>query len=114
MNKLDNFVFGQPASNDPSFKDLETNLDKYFTNLRRILNNGLDFTDNFNCTVVTLTTNATPGVVTVITHNLKRVPVGCLVLERNKAGHIFTTAKNAAGYSIASDVASLTVTLVIL
>lgn len=114
MSKLDSFVFGQPPPTDPAFKDLEDNLDKYFVKLKTILNAGLNFTDNFNCYIITLTTNATPGAPTVITHSLKRIPVGCLVIEQDKAGSIFKTAKDSSTYTIASDVASMTATLIIL
>lgn len=114
MSKLDNFVFGQPAPQDPALIDLENNLDKYFVKLRILLNQGLDFADNFNCFVTTITTDPTPGNTTVITHSLKRVPVGFLVLEQDKSGNIFKSSKTAATYTLKADVGSITATIVIL
>lgn len=95
-------------------KDLEQTLDKIFSKIRDILNNGLNFSDNFECHVETITTDATPGNSTVITHNLKRTPVGCLVLEKDKAAHIYKSASTTTTYTVKSDVASVTATLVIL
>jgi hypothetical protein len=113
MPQLDNFIFPTESLKDEYHKSFETNLNKYLLLLRRIINNGLNFSENFNCLVTTITTNATPGVATAITHSLKRIPVGVLIAEKNKAAHIYTSAKDATTYSIKSDVASVTVTLII-
>ena len=99
--------------------DFDKNIEKSFTRLTdqltRILNKGIQFGENFDAYIVTLTTNATPGVETAITHGLKKIPLGCLVLEKNKAAHIYLGAsgKSATVYNVASDIASVTATLMI-
>lgn len=114
--KLDMFVFPAERPESHQQRDAEQNLDRLFVKLRMMLNNGLNFKENFNCYVTTITTNATPGVETTIAHGLKRIPAGFIILETDKAGHIFTgsTAKSATNYYVRSDVASVTATLVII
>lgn len=107
-----------PSANPPQTpfeKDVDRSLDKQFTETAEILNNGIRFLDNFDGFIVTLTTDATPGVETAIAHGLKRVPTGCLVLEKNKAAHIFSgpTAKDSTTYYIQSDVAEVLATVMI-
>lgn len=97
-------------------KDLERSLDIFFAQFRDLLNNGLIFADNFNCYVVTVTTPATPGNELAISHTLKRTPIGCFPIEKDKAAHIYKgpSGKNSTTYNIVSDVASVTTTLIIL
>jgi len=106
----------QSSNNPPENqyeKDLEYSLDKIFTAIGEILNGGLNFQDNFSCYKTTVITHATPGNTTVLTHGLKRTPVGCLVVEKDKAAHIYTSAKSATTYTIKSDVSSVTITIII-
>ena len=115
-NQLEGFIFPEKAPDDLSVKILEQNLDKFFSALRAIINNGLTFTDNFNCHIEIITTNATPGVETAVTHGLKRIPVGLIILERlNKGGDIYLggSGKDATTYNLASDVASLNAKIMI-
>ena len=96
--------------------DLERSLDILVSALREILNKGISIDDNLDAFRTTITTSATPGVETAIAHGLKRRPIGCLVLEKDKAGQIFlgTSGKDAERYYVQSDVASVTATLLIL
>lgn len=115
MPTLPNFRVGDAAPEDDFSKDLEKNLDSFLTLVRTILNGGLRFADNFDCHIETITTSATPGVETAITHGLKRTPTGCFALEKDKAAHIYKGAsgKSETTYNVASDVASVTATLII-
>lgn len=112
---VDNFIFGEEPPKTDFEKKLEINLDKFFQQVRGILNKGIRFSDNFDGYITTITTDPTPGVQTALSHGLKRVPTGCLVLESNKAAHIFLGAsgKSADTYNVQSDVASVTATLFI-
>lgn len=112
--KLDRFLPTAEPPGTPYEKDLDKYLEKIFAQLGSLLNQGLNFADNFDCYVTTVTTSATPGTPTDITHGLKRSPVGCLVLEKDKAAHIYKTSKSSTLYSVASDIASVTATLIIL
>ena len=84
-------------------------------NLRKILNKGIRFSDNHDLFTTTITTNATPGNESAISHGLKRVPIGCIVAETNKAAHLYLgpSGKSASIYNIASDVATVTATVII-
>lgn len=115
MTQLDRFQVPDDPPKDEHVKTLEISLDKIFTVIRQILNNGLRFSENFDSAITTLTTSATPGTETAIAHGLKRIPTGCIVLEQTKAGHLYRGAsgKDATNYYVASDVASLTVRVII-
>lgn len=94
-------------------RDLDKSLNAMFADFYHMLAGGLLFSDNFDGHTVTFTTDATPGVETAIEHGLKRVPTGFLILEKNKAAHIFggSTDKTSTHYYIQSDAESVTVTL---
>lgn len=115
MSQLESLKFSDVPPKDAYEKDLEFALDKFSLRLREILNNGLNFSDNFNGYLTTITTSAAPGTETAIAHGLKRVPVGCIVIEKDKAAHIYLGAsgKDATNYYVRSDVASVTATLLI-
>lgn len=107
-----------PSSNtpaDPYAKDLDRSLDKIFAILFEILNNGISFDDNFDAFKSEITTDATPGTETAIAHGLKRIPVGMLVLEKDKPAHIYKgpTDKDETNFYIASDVALVKATILI-
>lgn len=115
MSQLEKFTVGETPPKDEFDQTLEISLDKIFSAIRGILNNGIRFNENFDAAITTLTTNATPGVETAIAHGLKRIPLGCLVLEKTKAGHLYRgpSGKDSTNYYVASDVASLTVRVMI-
>lgn len=115
MSQLEKFILGEIPPKDEHQKSLEINLDKIFTALRLMLNNGLRFNENFDAAITVVTTNATPGVETAIAHGLKRIPIGCIVLEKTAAGHLYRgpSGKDATNYYVASDIASLTARVMI-
>lgn len=115
MSQLPRFSTGDNAPATHYEKDLERSLDKQFEKIGEILNKGLRFADNFDAYIGALTTNATPGVETAIAHGLKRVPSGFLVIQKDKAAHIYngSTAWTADNIYVRSDVASVTATLII-
>ena len=97
-------------------RDLEKALDKFFSELRAILNNGIRPGDNLDAQTVSVTTHATPDTEIAVAHTLKRVPTGYIVLGRDKAGLIYTgaTAFSASSIYLKSNVASVTATILIL
>ena len=115
MPYIERFPAGEAKPGNEFEKNLELSLDKIFSQIKDILNNGIHFNDNFDAAITTLTTNATPGVETAIAHGLKRVPLGYLVLEQTSAGHIYRgpSGKDATNYYVASDVASVTIRIMI-
>lgn len=114
MSQLTKFNVGEKQPDTPWGMSLEKELDRYFTKLNQIINKGLTFADNFDGYIGEITTDATPGNSTAITHGLKRTPTGIIVLEQNKAGSIYKVSKSATQYVIASDVASMTATVLVI
>lgn len=108
----------RPSSSPPQNpweSDVDRALDRQFSDIYTMLAAGLLFTDNFDAYITEFTTDATPGVETAIEHGLKRVPTGFLVLEKNKAAHLFkgSTEKTSTQYYVQSDTSSVKVKLMI-
>lgn len=114
MSQVTKFNVGDKPPADPWSRDLEKELDRYTSKVTQLLNKGLNLADNFDGYIGSFTTDATPGVSTTLTHGLKRVPTALIVLEQDKAGSIFKVSKSATAYVVASDVASLTATVIII
>lgn len=115
MSQLNPLNLGTAPPDTDYTKNLEKTLDEAFQRLREILNKGLLFADNFDAYIATITTDATPGLETAITHGLKRVPSGYLVMSRDKAAIIYdgASAWTATTLYIRSDVASVTAKVIV-
>ncbi len=113
--KLSTYKPADSAPSTPWEKDADKSLDRIFAELKAMLNSGLGFVENFDCAIVNIVTNATPGVETAITHGLKRIPKGFLVLEKDKAAHLLVgqTTKTSTTYYVQSDVATVRATVMI-
>lgn len=96
-------------------ESLEEELRSFSIELSKILNKGLDFTDNFNMHIQSVTTDAVVGTETAISHNLKRVPSDFIVGSQDKAGTIYkgASAWTATTIYIRGSVASITAKLYI-
>jgi len=66
-------------------KSLEEELLSFSGELSQILNGGLKFSDNFNAVTVNITDTGTANSENTVAHTLKRVPVGFIVVNTNKA-----------------------------
>jgi hypothetical protein len=115
MTQIEKIDIGKATPETDFDKNLEKAFLRNIEQLTEILNKGIRFEDNFSAYITTFTTSGTPGVETAITHGLKRIPSGFVVLEKDKAAHIYKGAsgKSATTYYVASDVASVTVTVMI-
>lgn len=107
---------GNVAPDNDFEKNLEKGLLKLAEQVREILNGGLRFEDNFSIELKTITTHATPDTETAYTHTLKRVPIGFIVYDRNKAGILYagSSANTATTIYIRSNVASVTAKILII
>lgn len=71
---------------------LEKALQIYCYDLAGILNNGLKFSDNFDGQIIDVADTGAADVANVISHTLKRVPTGFLVIDTNKAVAAYRSA----------------------
>lgn len=94
---------------------LEQELLSYSLELATLLNAGLKFSDNFNAEIKTYTTNAVANTTDAVTHTLKRVPSGFLVINLDKAGIVYDsgTAWTATTISLKCSVATTIVKVLI-
>lgn len=61
-------------------------------NLAAMLNQGLNFTDNFAGALLSFTSNATPDTQDTTPHGLRRAPSYFLVLDIDKGGVVYRSA----------------------
>jgi hypothetical protein len=60
----------------------------FFAELKQLINNGLQFADNFNGKTLTLTFSAS-ATDTALTHGLGRVPTGYIILKRSASMTVY-------------------------
>lgn len=101
-------------------RDVNSDLDTVFLCLSgrirfgandNVINKGENILGQF----VTYTTNATPDTQDTVPHNLASIPVGYIVVNRNKNGGVYTSAAaTSSNLFLKCSVASTTVTLFLL
>lgn len=90
-------------------------LSELVTALSNIMEKGIKIDDNLDLCIVTYTSNATPDTEDTITHTLRRVPIGRLVIRQDKAASFYDggTSWDSAAIYLKCDVASVAATIVI-
>lgn len=78
-----------PEPQDKRERDLQYALTNFSRFLIDLLNGGLRFADNFDAEIKSITTNGTANTEDAVSHSLKRVPTGYLILNRDKAGVVY-------------------------
>lgn len=99
-------------------KNLADELTRWSSDLAKVINKGIKFSDNFNAQLVSYTSHATPDTESSAAHTLGRVPSGYLVLYRSKAGVLYQgpstgTAWTATAIYLKCNVASTAFSLLI-
>ena len=96
-------------------KSLEVELQNYVKDLANLLNGGVKFSDNFNANLITVSDTGVADTTFVVTHNLKRVPIGYMPFYLNKAGVVYDagTPWTASAIYLKCNVASTLVKLLI-
>ncbi len=110
-------TFNQEGATETLYRRLEQDMNKLFLALQSRLRFG-DANDgakgeNISGEFQVLTTSATPNAENTIAHTVGSVPVGYLVMKRDKAAHVYlgTTAWTDTNVYLKSDVASVAVTI---
>lgn len=70
-------------------RGLEEELLRFMGELSGILNGGVTFADNFNAQIITISDTGVADAQNTVTHTLQRVPIGFIVLNRNKGGVMY-------------------------
>ena len=70
-------------------KNLEQELLSFSIELSNILNGGVNFPDNFDAEILSVADSGTANTEFTVSHTLKRVPIGFIVLNINKAGVVY-------------------------
>ena len=81
MTQVDDRIF----PDDPNKLEIESLL----RNLKSILNNGIQFGENFDVSIVTVTHDTGADTEVSTTHTLGRIPTGFIVYEKSVAGIIY-------------------------
>lgn len=80
------------ANTDGALTDILKLFRERDANLEAILNQGINFSDNFNGKILSYTTNATPDTEDAIPHGMKLVPISFIVIDINKGGVAYRSA----------------------
>ena len=89
MSILQPVILPKTESDDDVVNDLILILSRFFADIRSLTDQGLGFSDNMDCRIVSYTTNATPDTEDAITHTLGKIPVGYIITYQDKAGSIY-------------------------
>jgi hypothetical protein len=94
---------------------LEQELLSFIAELAQAVNKGLKFEDNFNAAIITVADSGVADSENTVAHTLKRVPIGFLVLNINKAGTVYDsgTAWTTENIYLKCDVVSCAIKLLI-
>lgn len=99
---------------DKDLKDLKSVLADLINNLNVILDAGIDFDDNVDCVFVTYTTNAIANTQDTVAHGLGKIPVGYIVVNRDKVGIVYKSSTfTDSNLFLKCNVASTAVTLLV-
>jgi len=109
---IDRLDLGQSAANNDFDRAISKNFQRLMDQLVELFNGGLNFTDNFECTIASVTIALTD---TEIPHTLKRVPVGYIVMGRDQAGIVYdgAIAWTTENIYVRSSVASLKIKIMV-
>ena len=96
-------------------KDIFRSLTEQDDNLGALLDAGLNFDENFDSVYVSFTSSATPNAENTVAHTLGKVPTGFIVVDKNKAAHLYRNGTTATKTNIylKSDVASVAFTILV-
>ena len=113
MSTISGKILPQPGTIQE--KDLYFTLDELITDLRKIINRGITFSDNVNCRLVTFTTSATPDAENTVAHTLGSIPTGYLVYSQDKAGSLYlgTTTWTTTNIYLKCSIASIAYKVII-
>lgn len=94
---------------------LEQELFSAWPELATIINRGLNFSDNFNCTISTVADTGAANTEFSIAHGLKRIPTGYLVIRRSAGGVVYDsgTTFTTANIYLKCTTANTTLTVII-
>lgn len=100
------------------FRALDDNalrlLNQQNENLDTLLNLGLNFSENFDCKIITYTSNAIANTQDTVAHTLGKTPIGAIPIRQDKAGSLyFSATENATNLYLKCSVASVAFKLLI-
>jgi len=101
---------------DDILSDLFESLKKYTIKLADVINGDLRFEENINADIVTVADTGAANTEKAVTHSLKRIPNGFVVISIDKAGYCYDsgTAFTSTTIYIKCSVANAAVKLLII
>jgi len=102
----ESIVFPKPENQKEI--DLYQSLHDFINDVSRILNGGIKFSDNVDCTLVSFTSNSTPDTEDTTAHSLGKTAIGFIVYDQDKAGSLYKSkAHDSTNIYTKCDVASV-------
>jgi hypothetical protein len=99
----------------PFDKDLLTALSNWGFVLKSILDGGISINDNVDASVISVTSDATPGTEFSVLHGLGKIPSGYIVMGQDGSGSVYdgSTSNTNATLYLKSNASSVTFKLLI-
>ena len=119
MTQIKEFGFQSSYVANPTLTQFERDLIKALlnleTNLKGILNRGINFRENIDCATVDFTSSATPNAENTVAHTLGKIPTGYIVVGKDKAGDLYngTSAWTGSNVFLKCSVASVTLKIIV-
>lgn len=83
------YSFILPKPRDSQETDLYQAIQDFVTQVVKILDRGIIFTDNVDCRTISYTSNAVANTQDTVAHTLGKVPIGYIVVSQDKAGIVY-------------------------
>lgn len=104
-----------PRPRDTQEVELYTLLQRFSNDLMKILNGGIIFSDNVDCSIISFTSSGTPDAENTVAHTLGKIPDGYLICSQDKAGSLYkgASAWTSSNIYLKCNVASVVYTIII-
>jgi len=114
MSEIGNsFIFPQPKTKQE--QDFYQTTQDFTTQAIKILNRGIIFTDNVDCRSLSFTSSATPDASNTVAHTLGKIPIGYIVVYKDKTGDLYDggTTWTTTNIYLKSNVASVAFRIIV-
>lgn len=96
-------------------EDLIRYLNDQLESLNSIFRNGVSFADNIDCEIISFISDPSIGVETAVSHSLKRVPTGFIVISCDQEAIVYdgTTANTISSIYIRASQSSVNLKIIV-
>lgn len=104
-----------PKPENQKEQDLYQALQDIFTQVIKILDRGVTFSENVDCRIVSYTSNGSANTEDTVAHTLGKVPIGYIVVGLDKASIVYngTTSWTATNIYLKNSLSTVAVNIIV-